>query len=87
MPVLFFSFFSFRQVLSELPPPIAVKLCHMIGNWFDEINLVQKFGGTPPPKKKWGSKTCKSSGDFLPLLTLIANISGMEQDIENRKDI
>ena len=28
-------FFFFRQVPSELPRPIALKLCHMIGNWFD----------------------------------------------------
>jgi len=29
------SFFFFRQVPSEVPQPIALKLCHMIGNWFD----------------------------------------------------
>ena len=28
-------FFFFRQVPSAVPRPIAVKLCHMIGNWFD----------------------------------------------------
>ena len=44
-------------------------------------------GGTPPPKKNGGPKTCKISGDFVPLLTLIANISGTGQDIENRKDM
>jgi len=27
--------FFFRQVLSEVPRSIAVKLFHMIGNWFD----------------------------------------------------
>ena len=34
-----------------------------------------------------GPKTCKISGDFLPLLTLITNITGKGQDIENRKDM
>jgi len=42
-------------------------------------------GGRSP--QKWGAKTCKISGDFLPLLILIANISGMGQDIENWKDM
>ena len=27
-------FFFFRQVPSAVHRPIAVKLCHMIGNWF-----------------------------------------------------
>jgi len=32
-----FSYF-FRQLLSEVRRPIAVKLCHMIGNWVLFIN-------------------------------------------------
>jgi len=46
-------------------------------------------GHSPPPKKKkiGGQKHAKFRAIFLPLLTLIANISGMGQDIENRKDI
>ena len=42
-------------------------------------------GGTPPPKKNGRPKTCKISIDLLPLQTLIADISGTEQDIEIRK--
>ena len=38
-------------------------------------------------KKKRVPKTCKNSGNFLPLQILIANISGTGQDIENRKDM
>ena len=46
LPVMFFQ----RQI-SELPPPIAEKLCHMIGTWPSFILQVQKFGELPPPKK------------------------------------
>ena len=50
---------------------------------------VQKLGGHSPlggalPKKIRGSKTCKISVDFGPLQTLIANISGTAEDIQNR---
>jgi len=44
---------------------------------------VQKFGGHSP-KKIRGPKTCKISVDFGPLQTLIANISGRAEDIQNR---
>jgi len=44
---------------------------------------VQKLGGHSP-KKIWGPKTCKISVNFLPLQTLIANISGTAKDIQNR---
>ena len=45
-----------------------------------------KILGALPPKNG-GPKTCKISGNFLPLLTLTANISGTGQDIENGKDM
>jgi len=44
---------------------------------------VQKLGGIPP-KKIRGPKTCKISVDFGGLQTLIANISGTAEDIQNR---
>ena len=37
------------------------------------------------PLKSWGPKTCKISVDFIQPPTLIANISGMAQDIQKRK--
>ena len=37
------------------------------------------------PQKNLGAKTCKISISFGPLQTLIANISGMAQDIQNRR--
>jgi len=42
-----------------------------------------KIGGGPP-QKNWGPKTCKIFVDFGPLQTLIANISGTGQHIQNR---
>ena len=52
-------------------------------------NLAE-FYNPPPrirglsPQKIWGPKTCKISVNFVPLQTLIANISGTAQDIQNR---
>jgi len=79
----FFFFFLFRHSFSEHTRPIALKLCHMVGIWLSFIIPLQKFGGRSP-KKIWGPKTCKISVNFGPLQTLIANISGMAEDIRNR---
>jgi len=46
--------------------------------------LSPKIRGALLPKK-WGPKTCKISGGFLPLLTLIANISGTDHHVESLK--
>jgi len=76
-------FFLFRHAFSELPQPIALKLCHMVGIWLYFIIPLQKFGGCSP-KKVWVPKTWKISVNFGPLQTLIANISGTAEDIRNR---
>ena len=47
----FFSFFI-RRATSELPRPIAAKLCHMIAIWVFFVMQVQKFRG--PPQRNWG---------------------------------
>jgi len=73
----------FRHAFSEVPRPIALKLCHMVGIWPNFIMPLQKFGGRSP-KKILGPKTCKISVNFGPLQTLIANISGTARDIQNR---
>ena len=78
------SFFLFRHSFSELPRPIVLKLCHMVGIWMSFIIPLQKLGGLSP-QKIWGPKTCKISVNFGPLQTLIANISGTAEDIQNRK--
>ena len=84
--VSFFYFFFFRHAFSELPRPIALKLCHVVGIWPYFIIPLQKFGGLSP-QKIWGQKTCKISVNFGPLQTLIAYISGTRQHIQNRKDV
>ena len=46
----------FRHAFSEIPRPIAVKLCHMIGNLLSFTTQVQKFGGA---HQKMGAKHAK----------------------------
>jgi len=77
-------FLFFQCVISELPRPIAAKLRHMIAACVYFINWLQKFGGHSA-LKNWGPKTCKISVDFMQPPTLIANISGTAQDIQNPK--
>jgi len=62
---------------------IAVKLRHMMGSWLNFIMQVINSGGSP--QKNLGVKTYEISDNFVPLQTLIANISGMRQHIQNRK--
>jgi len=50
------------------------------------IMQVQKLGGHSPQKIR-GPKTCKISVDFEQLQTLIANISGTAEDIQNRPTV
>jgi len=73
----------FRHSFSEVRRPIALKLCRMVGIWCNFITPLQKFGGLSP-QKIWGPKTCKISVNFGPLQTLVVNISGTAQDIQNR---
>jgi len=85
----------FRHAFSEIPRPIALKPCHMIGIWLNFIVPLHKFwgggggggGGGAPPHKKWVPKICKISLNFVPLRTLIANISGTRQHIQNWKTL
>jgi len=48
-------------------------------------NPTPKIRGGALPKKIWGPKTCKISVNFGPLQTLITNVSGTAQDIQNWK--
>ena len=58
----------------------------MIRIWQNFIIPLQKFGGRSL-KKIWGPKACKISVNFGPLQTLIANISGTAEDIQNRPTV
>jgi len=78
--VSFFLFFIQREI-SAVSPAIAAKLCHMIGNGAI-LKTRSKIWGPPP--KNMGPKACFWR-DFGRIRTLIANISGTEQDIDNRK--
>jgi len=55
-------------------------------------NLDEFYNPTPKiwgalPQKIWGPKTCKISVNFGPLQTLIANVSGRAEDIQNRTTV
>ena len=52
-------------------------------NLTEFYKLTSKIRGAVPPKN-WGPKTCKISVNFEPLQTLIANIPGTAEDIQNR---
>jgi len=77
--------FFFRHAFSEVRRLIAVKLCHMVGNWLNFIMQVKKLGALT--KKIGGQKgrKCKISVDYIQPPTLISNICGTTQDIQNRK--
>ena len=66
--------------LSERHRPIAAKFRTVIGSVFDFIIRVQNFGG-PPPKKFRGQNIWH---DFGRLQSSTANISRMDEDIQNR---
>ena len=54
--------FLFQRVISEIPRPITVKLCHMIGNWSYFIIQLPKFGGLSP--QKYGGQNMQNFGPF-----------------------
>ena len=82
----FLKIFLIRQWISALRRPITATLCHVINFSVDFMKQVQKFIG-PYLKKFRGQKHAKISANFTQLQTLIANISGMTKDIQNRKDM
>jgi len=77
-------FFYLAHHISELPRPIVVKLCHMIGKWLNFITQVQTFGGAPP--KKFGDQKHAKFWSILYSLGLWSRISETAQDIQNLKE-
>jgi len=78
-------FLSFLQrEISAVSWPIAAKLYHMIGNGGAILKTRSRIWESSP-KKIWGPKNMLLWRDFGRLRTSIAIVSGMEQDIYNRK--
>ena len=69
----------FRRLISEVSGPIITKLCHMFGGDCNFLNLVRNLG--VPPTKNLGAQKHQN----FRFRALIANISGREQDIVDRK--
>ena len=63
--------------------PTGVKFCTMVNTRPYFIMPVQNFG-VAHAKKFQGPKTCKIWPDFGRLRSLAANISGTDEDIQNR---
>ena len=82
LPLSFRSFF-FCRLISGVASPIVTKLCHVFAGDLDLYNLVRNLGGPSP--EIWWPKISKFWRDFVQLRDLITNISGMQQDIVNRK--
>jgi len=73
----------FRRLISDIAWPIVAKLCHAFEGDPD-LKFGQKFGWPLPPEI-WRRKNTKLRRNFAQLRVLIANISGTQQDIVNRK--
>ena len=63
--------------------PTGMKFCMMVTTGPNFIMSVQNLGGHTP-KKFQGPKTCKIWHDFGRLRSSAANISEMDEDIQNR---
>ena len=58
-------FLFFRHAFSEVPRPIALKLCHVVGIWPNLIiPLHSKNSGVAPPQKKMGAQNMQNFGQF-----------------------
>ena len=80
--LVMFSFFSTRNL--RAPSADHRETSPHERNRCQFYKLTPKIRGARPPKN-WGPKTCKTSVDFIQPPTLIANISGTAQDIQNLK--
>ena len=78
-----FFFLFFRHAFSELPRPIAQKLCHVIGSWLYFIIPLQKFGGALPPKNL-GAKNMQNFGQFWTTSDFDREYLRTAEDIRNR---
>ena len=84
LPVMFFLFFSprfLRDPSTDRPETLPHDQ-----NLAVFYKLTSKILGVLPPKN-FGPKTCKIALNFGPHQTLISNISGTRQHIQNQKDV
>jgi len=79
-------FFLFSPRILRVPSTDRPETLPPDGNLAEFYNASPKIRGHSP-KKNSGPKTCKTLVDFGPLETLIANISRMGQNIQNRKTV
>ena len=80
--------FFFRHEYSEVPRPIALKLCYMVGNLTEFYNPTPKIlGAPPPPQKKMGARNMQNFGQFWTTSDFDLEYSGTRQHIQNRKDV
>jgi len=85
-PWCFFSFLLFSPRHLRAPSADRRETLPRDRNLGALYNASPKIRGPSPPQN-WGPKTGKIGANFIQLQTLIANISGMGQDIQNRKDV
>jgi len=83
MLVMFFLFSFFSPRVLGVPSTDRPETLPHGRNLAEFYNASPKIRGALP-QKNLGPKTCKISVNFGPLQTLIANISGTAQDIQNR---
>jgi len=84
--MFFFLFFFFSPTVLRAPSTDRPETLPPDRNLRVFYNASPKIRG-PCPQKILEPKTCKISVDFGPLQTLIANISGIGQHIQNRKTL
>ena len=85
MLVMFSFFIFFSPRVLGVPSTDRPETLPHGRNLAEFYNPTPKIRGALPPKKIWGPKTCKISVYFMQPPTLIANISGTAQDIQNPK--
>ena len=78
-----FSFFIFSPRFLRDPSSDRPETLPHSRNLAEFYKLTSKIRGYSP-KKFWRPKTCEISVNFGPLQTLIANICGTAEDIQNR---
>jgi len=76
-------FFFVNRQISEMRGPTGVKFCTVVSIRPYFITPIQNIGGRTP-KKFQGPKTCKIWLDFRRLRSSVANISKMDENIQNR---